>query len=142
MKRNCKDSKIENIYEIWTNGIADENGRKRFEVNVKCMDGFKGQDKYMFTLMMLISNLRTYLEERQCSYSEILRVQKYWITDSNGANPTTKKYLLLLEDVKHLGFKEVTQQFSEGFDYEHSVLVISALARFHAASYCYRKSAR
>ena len=53
-----------------------------------------------------------------------------------------KKSLLLLEDVKHLGFKEVTQQFPEGFDYEHSVLVISALARFHAASYCFRKSAR
>ena len=40
-----------------------------------------------------------------------------------------------------MGFKEETQQFADGFVYEHSVLVISALARFHAASYCSRKSA-
>ena len=36
----------------------------------------------------------------------------------------------------------MTQQFAEGFGYEHSVLVISALARFHAASFCFRKSTR
>ena len=112
------------------------------EVVVNIMDRFKGQEEYAFTLITLISHLRTFLEERQCSHTEILRVQKCWIAEPNGTNHTTKRSLLLLEDVKHLGFKDVTQQFSEGFDYEHSVLVISALARFHAASYCFRKSTR
>ena len=55
-QRNCKDS-IENIDEIWTDGIVIENGRTRFEVVVKSMEGFEGHERYAFTLMMLIFNL-------------------------------------------------------------------------------------
>ena len=90
MKRNCKNS-IENVYEIWTDGIVNENGRKRLEVVVKSMEGFKAQEGYEFTYIMLVSNLRTFLEERQCSHSEMLRVRKYWIVEPNDAKSTSKK---------------------------------------------------
>ena len=45
----------------------------------------------------------------------------------------------MVENVSHMGFKKTLTQNLEGFDYEHSVLAIAALGRFHATSYCFRK---
>ena len=51
-------------------------------------------------------------------------------------NDLTKVFIL--ESVRHLGFKDDIAE-GEGLDYEHSIMAVSHLARFHAASYCYRK---
>ena len=45
----------------------------------------------------------------------------------------------MIENKCHLGFKKDLLKTKKGLDYEHSVIAISALARFHASSYCYRK---
>ena len=136
VKKSCKDSR-RNVYEIWTNGIADECGRKRLEVGVKSLEGVRGQEGYAYALLELISDLRHFLIERKIATKEILSVQKFWVLETDQSKP-----LLMIEDVKHLGFKTVVEEFPEGLDYEHSVLVISTMARFHAASYAFRKSTK
>ena len=44
----------------------------------------------------------------------------------------------ILEDVRSLGFKNDISS-TNGLDYEHSIMAIATLAKFHATSYCYRK---
>ena len=100
-----------------------------FNINIRSLAKFRLDDAHFKS--------KNRQGERQCSQSEILRVQKYWIAEPYDA----KQKVSSTENVKHLGFKEETQQFADGLVNEHSVLVISALARFHGPSYCSRKSA-
>ena len=45
----------------------------------------------------------------------------------------------MLENKAYLGFKRDLMPNKDGLDYEHSVIVIAALAKFHATSYCFRR---
>lgn len=47
--------------------------------------------------------------------------------------------VFLLENMNYRGYSEDVLKDREGLDYEHSVLALATLARFHAASYCYRR---
>ena len=46
--------------------------------------------------------------------------------------------LFIVENLCHKGYKDDILDL-EGLDYEHSIMAISYLAKFHATSYCYRK---
>ena len=46
--------------------------------------------------------------------------------------------LFIVENLGHKGYKDDILDL-EGLDYEHSMMAISYLAKFHATSYCYRK---
>ena len=46
--------------------------------------------------------------------------------------------LFILENLGQKGFKDDILDL-EGLDYEHSIMAICYLAKFHATSYCYRK---
>ena len=46
--------------------------------------------------------------------------------------------LFIVENLGHKGYKDDILDL-EGLDYEHSIMAISYLAKFHATSYCYRK---
>ena len=50
-----------------------------------------------------------------------------------------KVQAFMIENKGHLGFKKDLIENKEGLDYEHSVIVIAALAKFHATSFCFRK---
>ena len=131
------------MYEIWANGIAEECGGKHLEIVVKTIEEDDDQERYFSEISKLINDIKKILSERNIGSNEALKIQKCWIVDRNTeikSRPT--KSILLLEDVKHLGFKDVAEEFPDGLDYEHSVLTISNLARFHAASYVFRKTAR
>ena len=46
----------------------------------------------------------------------------------------------MIEDMRNLGYRsDVLADTGRGLDYEHSIVAIAALARFHAASYCWRR---
>ena len=51
-------------------------------------------------------------------------------------NDLTKVFIL--ESLFHRGYKDDISDL-DGLDYEHSIMAISYLAKFHASSYCYRK---
>ena len=57
--------------------------------------------------------------------------------DASGIDNDLKR-IFILESLASKGYKDDISE-SDGLDYEHSIMAISALARFHAASYCYRK---
>ena len=48
------------------------------------------------------------------------------------------KRIFILESLASKGYKDDISD-PDGLDYEHSIMAISSLAKFHAASYCYRK---
>ena len=48
----------------------------------------------------------------------------------------------MIENKGHMGFKRDLMENHEGLDYEHSVLVIAALGRFHATSHCFIKDSK
>lgn len=50
---------------------------------------------------------------------------------------TTENGLFILEDIRAYGYKRDILSNQEGLDYEHSLLTVARLARFHATSYCY-----
>ena len=55
---------------------------------------------------------------------------------SSGEDDLSK--LFILENLGHRGYKDDILDL-EGLDYEHSMMAVCYLARFHATSYCYRK---
>lgn len=81
-------------------------------------------------------NLVPVLQQIDCSKLQSSIEEDDEEVSSQVENDLTKVFIL--ESLLHKGYKDDISDL-DGLDYEHSIMAIAYLAKFHAASYCYRK---
>merc|ERR1712179_338601 len=55
---------------------------------------------------------------------------------ANGRGDDCEGEIFLVENLGYRGYRDDVLKDREGLDYEHAVLTLASLAKFHAASYC------
>ena len=85
---------------------------------------------YLSTKENINENLIPVLDQIDCSKFQEIHEEE------DIENDLTK--IFILESLSHKGYKDDISDL-DGLDYEHSIMAISYLAKFHATSYCYRK---
>ena len=125
--------------EVWTKGVLRASGKRRVDMIVRFVeDGSKDKESEVYRTVL--KDIREYLPERNSSNTKFLPIPKYFKADNSGdSDQSLKSGIFLLEDPKNSGFVSEFATYSDGLDYEHSLLVVASLARLHASSYCYRK---
>lgn len=89
----------------------------------------------------VIENIRKYLATKPDLVPKYLPLPEAIVCqneDDQDNDDQDISSFFILEDVRSLGFKNDILS-SYGLDYEHSIMAIGTIAKFHAASYCYRK---
>ena len=96
----------------------------------------------------VLQEINTYLSENYLAKLKLLPIPEYirvapattsGIEENQTPEHESGKHLFMLENKAYLGFKRDLMPNKDGLDYEHSVIVIAALAKFHATSYCFRR---
>jgi hypothetical protein len=128
--------------EVWTKEILKVSGRRRVDLTVRVMkDGV--EDKELQIYKTIVEDIKIYLEEKYfMNFQPIPKCIAIISEEEMQAEEDERKGrrdIFMIENKRHLGFEKDRIKNKEGLDYEHSVIVIAALATFHATSYCFRK---
>ena len=135
--------------EVWTKGILRVSGKRRVDMTVRVVkDGV--EDREFEIYKTLVEDIKTYLSEKYLTKSKFQPIPDC-INIGNGAGAVQENgkeigdfesRIFMIENKGHMGFKRDLMENHEGLDYEHSVLVIAALGRFHATSHCFIKDSK
>jgi len=131
--------------EIW---FKIKNQRRRIDLSVRIIHDSEDDELYVFNT--IINDIKLYLHKKDLSNLNLVPVQEQIDCSkmqssieeddeelsSQIENDLTKVFIL--ESLFHRGYKDDISDL-DGLDYEHSIMAISYLAKFHASSYCYRK---
>ena len=96
------------------------------------------EDREIMIYRTVLEDVKKYLAEKYLSKSKFLPIPGHVkIVEKNPNNQLQSVFML--ENMRHLNYKRDLIKNREGLNYEHSVLVVATLARFHATTYCLRK---
>ena len=146
MRKSSNTYSVESYdVEVWTKGILRVSGRRRVDMTVRVMkDGMEDSESLVYKT--IVQDMKKYLAEKYFLKSKFLPIPDYIkIGDDSLLEIDGERgggSLIMIENMKHLGFKKDLMANHDGLDYEHSVLVIAALAKFHATSYCFRNDSK
>ena len=146
MRKSSNTYSVESYdVEVWTKGILRVSGRRRVDMTVRVMkDGMEDSESLVYKT--IVQDMKKYLAEKYFLKSKFLPIPDYIkIGDDSLLEIDGERgggSLIMIENMKHLGFKKDLMENHDGLDYEHSVLVIAALGRFHATSYCFRQDSK
>ena len=88
----------------------------------------------------LVEDIKIFLEEKYFTKAKFQPTPDADAEEeAKGDGPEGGIKIFMIENKGHLGFKKDLIENKEGLDYEHSVIVIAALAKYHATSFCFRK---
>ena len=97
-------------------------------------------DKECSVYKSIIEEVRAYLATKQDVNRKYLPVPDAFVCHNSDDNQDNCSDFFMIEDMRNLGYRsDVLADTGRGLDYEHSIVAIAALARFHAASYCWRR---
>ena len=136
--RKCCSSGVHPCYnvEVHTKGILRVSGRRWVDLLVRVGLDLEGEgDREINIYTTVVEDMKTYLLEKYLNKSKFLPISRY--VEITGSIHQEKFFIL--ETMRHLGYKKDILKTSEGLNDEHAMLVVAALAKFHAASYCFRK---
>ena len=128
--------------EVWTKEILKVSSKRRVNLIVRMVkDGV--EDKEWEIYKTIVEDIKTYLKEKYLinfqPIPKFIKIISEVERQAEGDDHAGGSKLFMIENKRHLGFEKDRMKNKEGLDYEHSVIVIAALAKFHATSYCYRK---
>ena len=130
--------------------IKMDNERIRIDVQARLLTE-TSVDPEAQVYETVIEDIQRFLHSRQLKFKYSLQIpQHFWVEEAGTSvssieeierNSSTTRHFLL-ENVRSRGYTEDVLTGSAttgGLDYEHCVVAMTALARFHASSYCYFK---
>ena len=122
--------------DVW---IKSGSGKRKLALLVRKYE----KDKYSecSAYDSVIENIRRYLATKPDLVPKYLPLPEAIVCQNEDEADNSDQDSLsffILEDVRSLGFKNDISS-THGLDYEHSIMAIATLAKFHATSYCYRK---
>ena len=88
-------------------------------------------DREITIYKTVLEDIKKYFANKYLNKSKFLPIPQYVMID--------ERSIFILDNMRHLGYKGDLLKNREGLNVEHAVLVVAALAKFHAASYCFRK---
>ena len=119
--------------EVWTKHTL-QKGKRKIDLIVK----LDKEDKEIHIYKSIIAQLTKHLKQKNMYSSEHFPIPQHIDSCPVLENDKTRENgLFILEDMRAYGFKRDILGKQEGLDYEHSLLTVARLARFHATSYCY-----
>ena len=139
--------------------FKSHNLRKRLDLTIRVIHNMEDEELYVYntfikvskwifksfvTEKFLLQDIRDYLSSKENINQNLVPVldqidcSKFQeiLEEEDIENDLTK--IFILESLSHKGYKDDISDL-DGLDYEHSIMAISYLAKFHATSYCYRK---
>ena len=128
--------------QVWIKS-CDWERKKRLDIIARIKrEGQEDTEKYIYD--SVLEDVRKYLSEKGTKYSQFMPIPEYFkiVEDDVAREEKTENAgndVFLLENMKQLGFTAFSLKSQEYLDYEQSVLAVTTLGRFHAASYCFRK---
>ena len=145
MRKSSNTCSVESYdVEVWTRGIRRMSGQRKVDVTVRVMkDGMEDRESLVYRT--IVQDMKKYLAERNFLKSRFLPIPDFIKFGDDSLEERVERYgkgLIMIENMKHFGFKKDLVENLEGLDFEHSVLVIAALGKFHATSYCFRKDSK
>ena len=136
--RKCGSSRVLPCYdvEVHTKGILRVSGRRWVDLLVRVELEQEGEvDREINIYRTVVEDMKKYFSEKYMNRSKFLPIPRY--VEVTGSNHS--RSFFILETMRHLGYKKDILKNPEGLNDEHSLLVVANLAKFHAASYCFRK---
>jgi len=133
--KRCSADELE-VYklEVWIKGMQ---GKKKLSFLVR---RHEETDKECSVYKSIIEEVRAYLATKQDVNRKYLPVPDAFVCHNSDDNQDNCSDFFMIEDMRNLGYRaDVLADTGRGLDYEHSIVAIAALARFHAASYCWRR---
>ena len=118
--------------EVWMKEILQRSGRKRIDLVITL------PTKESFIYRTVFEDIKVFLSESQLASVKPLPIPTYCKTEK--VENLSKDRIFMLEDMRGVGYIRNSTQCKDGLDYEHSILALATLARFHACSFCYKKS--
>ena len=122
-------------------------GRRRVDLTIRLVDN-EEEDREWQIYATILEDIKIYLGERGYMEAGLQQVPAH-VKCFNDAETKGKEEdsnntpkIFMIENKMHLGFKKDMMINKDGLDYEHCVIVIAALANFHATSYCFRKQGK
>ena len=129
--------------EVWIKTISC---RTRIDICARILENVE-DDLESYVYRTLVEDTKSFLASKNIVCSDFLPIAEYFKIvkvnsfEEESSIEVSKKEepskIFLLENLRHKGFKEDILHDREGLDYEHSVLAVSSLATFHAATFCY-----
>ena len=101
------------------------------------------EDREVEIYKTLVEDIKAYLAKKFFTKSkfqpipECIKIGYDAVEENGGKIQDFQSRIFMIENKGHSGFKRDLMVNYEGLDYEHSVLVIAALGKFHATSYCF-----
>lgn len=134
--KRCASSEVYKL-DVWIKGNL--SGKKKLSFLLR-KDDEKG-DVECTVYKSVLEDIRKYLATKPNVNRKHLPVPEAFVCNNPPDNEEVWSDFFILEDVSCYGFIRDPFQgdFSRGLDYEHSISIISTLAKFHATSFCYRK---
>ena len=118
--------------------------RRRVDITLKVLrEGMEDKESEIYNT--LVEDMQKYIAVKFLTYSKFQPIPgcikiDHFETEQN--KEETKLHgckIFMIENKGHLGFKKDLMENHEGLNYEHSVLAIAALGRFHATYFCYKR---
>ena len=124
--------------QVWMKSPEWET-KKRLDIIAKVDNGdYNDTEKKIYDT--LLDDVTGYMLVKEIK--PLLPIPEYFKVDEKEENKDVigwSNNMFLIENPNQIGFNACSLKNQNGLDYEQSVLVISALAKFHAAVYCFRK---
>jgi hypothetical protein len=123
--------------EVHTKGILRVSGRRWEDLLVRAKkEGVVEREAMVYRTVL--EDVKKYLAKKYLNKSKFLPIPGYVKIVWKNPNEQLRR-VFILENMRHLNYKRDLIKNCEGLNYEHSVLVVATLARFHATTYCLRK---
>jgi len=137
--KRCSSVDIE-VYklDVWIRGAA---GKRKLSLLVRKEDQEK--DRECLIYKTVIEDIRKYLAAKPDVNRKYLPISEAFDCHNGGSNSDNNDEdnytdFFIIEDIKGLGYRKDILS-GRGLDYEHSILAIATISKFHAVTYCYRK---
>ena len=126
--------------QVWMKS-SDWHTKKKLDIIAKVGKEDHNKDSEQEIYDSILKDVSGYLLKKSLKPSDFLSIPEYFEAreQNDKTTETNVDNLFMLENTKQMGFNTCSLWNQEGLDYEQSVLAVSALARFHAATFCFRK---